>query len=160
MAKPIVGELERFWAKTKRVGDCLIWTDVPSANGYATFSIRQESGEYKTVLAHRWIYQRTHGELPRRMDVMHSCDNRDRACVNLQHLSPGTRKRNMEDAVMKGRQKRGTMDPNAKLNDVKVRRVRALAASGHSQQAIAAHFGVHQVAISCVLRGKTWKHVK
>jgi Autographiviridae endonuclease len=157
-----VPEIVRFWSKTERLPNgCLQWTAGCSKNGYALFGVRfpDRPSRLTTVLAHRWLYQRVFGELPPQIDVMHSCDNR--ACVALHHLSPGTRKSNMEDAVKKRRMSHGEKRFNHKLTDSKVRQIRRLYATGRWSQAVLAdRFGVHQVAISLVLRGRTWRHVK
>lgn len=152
----------RFWEKVVFLPDgCAKWIGGRTTKGYGLFSVQnppEVKRRHRTVYAHHWIFERAHGPIPDDKVIMHSCDHP--WCVSLRHLSLGTDQANVDDAVAKGRHKRGTMDPNAKLDDDKVREIRKLSAQGHSQAAIGAHFGVHQVLISLVMRGKIWKHVK
>jgi len=53
----------------------------------------------------------------------------------------------------------GQSHPNAVLDDDKVRKIRALAAAGSKQSAIAAQFGVTQASVSLIVRRRTWRHV-
>ncbi len=80
--------------------NCWIWTGALSDVGYGSFNGQS---------AHRAMYKRFKGEIPHGMYVMHSCDNRK--CVNPDHLSVGTPKDNMQDAVKKGRTARREMLP-------------------------------------------------
>jgi hypothetical protein len=146
--------MERFWAMTKKVGACIVWTGhIGPKNGYGYFDALVPGKKRRTKLmsAHRFIYERVHGKLPRGVDVMHSCDNRP--CVTLQHLSPGTRRANMKDAQNKGRLGR-------QLNDDKVREIRRRYAAGELQTALASEYGVSQNMISRVITGKAWSHVR
>jgi hypothetical protein len=54
---------------------------------------------------------------------------------------------------------KGEGQPGAKLDDEKVRRVRAMAAEGLRPREIALDLGVSQTAIRNVLTGKNWTHV-
>jgi hypothetical protein len=97
---------ERFWDKIDRngpipphrpdLGPCYVWTAHRQSDGYGTFKV-----DGNTVLAHRWIWQRTHGVLPRKIETCHHCDNP--ACVRLDHLFTGTHADNVRDSVSKGR---------------------------------------------------------
>lgn len=54
------------------------------------------------VSLHRWSLESASGErLAPGAVVMHSCDNR--SCVNPDHLSVGTHRANVHDAIKKGR---------------------------------------------------------
>jgi hypothetical protein len=118
--------LTRFYAKTKPATDgseCLNWTACTQPNGYGKMSYK-----YRTVLAHRWIYEQMNNvTLPPDVMVLHSCDNR--ACVNLEHLRPGSAKDNMADMDARGRRNpggaKGVANVSAKLTEDQVRGIRA-----------------------------------
>jgi len=48
----------------------------------------------------------------------------------------------------------------SKLKDEDVREIRKLLDLGVTQQRIANDYGVTIMAINCIKKGKTWKHVK
>lgn len=154
-------EIERFWSKTKVSGSCILWTGhINKVSGYGYFEATDPTttrhGGFKAIGAHRYIYQRIFGTLPCKIDVMHSCDVR--SCVALQHLSPGSRRANMQDAASKGRTARGAR--RSKLTEEQVAEIKQLAAGGEAQTKIAARFGVHQVTIGRIVSGKRWKYAK
>lgn len=79
-----------FAHRTKREGDCLIWTGAIRPNGYGVIWDGQ-----RVVRVHRWNYERHHGPIPAATDLDHICGNR--ACANPKHLRATTRKQNMEN---------------------------------------------------------------
>lgn len=64
--------------------------------GYGGMSYRG-----KNWRAHRLSYFLHYGSIDPKLDVMHSCDNPP--CLNPEHLSLGTRKQNIQDAIKKRR---------------------------------------------------------
>jgi len=73
--------LARFHTKycVDEVTDCWNWRGNLSQDGYGQFHYNGA-----TTVAHRFIYECTHGAIPGNMTVHHQCNNR--ACVNLNHL--------------------------------------------------------------------------
>lgn len=67
---------------------CWIWARTISSTGYGQ-ARRPEGGQ---MTAHRMMYERFHGPLPRHLEPDHLC--RVRACVNPDHLEPVTRSEN------------------------------------------------------------------
>ena len=89
-------DIERFWSKVDKTEVCWNWTELLTNNGYGQFSIKG-----KAVRAHRWIFQRVFGELPKDILVCHKCDNPK--CVRPDHLFAGTSQDNNIDTVKKQR---------------------------------------------------------
>jgi hypothetical protein len=71
---------------------CWIWMGSMDKCGY---------GKWGGKLAHRLVWQATRGDIPRGMEVCHSCDVP--SCINPEHLFVGTHLENMRDSVRKGR---------------------------------------------------------
>ncbi len=134
---------------------CWEWQKARNNFGYGTLTING-----RTRYAHRLSYELNKGQIPAGLHVMHDCDNP--ACINPDHLSVGTRSKNMADCHARGRSRipsprmRGEENGSAKLTARAVDDIRALLNSGRSQREIAQKFGVSQSAISGIKRGKTW----
>jgi hypothetical protein len=79
MKKPI----DRFNKKYKKINDCWIWQNGKNNQGYGMFYF-----EHKMVLAHRWMYEFTKGDIPEKLGLDHLC--RTPLCVNPNHLEPVT----------------------------------------------------------------------
>lgn len=154
----MVSEIEqRFWAKVDRRSDdeCWEWA-AKSKNqfGYGVFHPRKP----ETVGAHRFSLALKLGRpIAPGMFACHTCDNPP--CVNPRHLYEGTNQDNVDDAVSRNRQKRGDMDPNAKLTDEDVLSIRVMVANGEKSRTAAAIYGVRESLISGIVRGNRWKHV-
>jgi hypothetical protein len=86
--------------------------------------------------------------------VMHTCDNR--RCLNPEHLTLGTRQRNLEDMRQKGRGLKGRMHSMAKLSDEAVLAIRA---SERTNKDLARTYDVDPSVISRVRNLEAWKHV-
>lgn len=78
-----------FMNRTKRQGDCLVWTGFIDWGGYGKISNPGGS-----TLAHRYAWERVHGSVPEGLFVDHICHNR--ACVNVEHLRLATRSQNAQ----------------------------------------------------------------
>lgn len=95
---------------------------------------------------------------------MHSCDNP--ACVNLGHLSLGTRAENNFDRHRKGRtsteaRTNGVINGMSKLTPKQVYEIRTLAKDASvSQKKIAEMFGVSQTQVSAIHLNKFWRHLE
>lgn len=71
-------------------GDCWLWTDALTSEGYGTFS---RGG--KQYGAHRIAFELSQGEIPAGIEVDHMCFTRH--CVRPIHLRAATHKQNQEN---------------------------------------------------------------
>lgn len=132
--------------------NCKLWTGARSGDGYGTVTIKG-----KQLAAHRVAWEEANGSIQSGLWVLHRCDNP--LCVNPEHLFLGTAKDNTQDCIRKGRRntRRGSMLPQAKLDEETVRQIRALAGTKR-QSKIAREFGVSDATVSLIVRGKLWQH--
>lgn len=155
---PITADrLRRFFEKTVFIPPvaCRVWIGGANEHGYGIFW----NGE-RLEKAHRFALRAAGVYVPRDMDVLHSCDFPP--CVNPEHFSVGTTQANVDDMWAKARatvqHRRGTAQTQAKLDDEKVARIRALwATGGWRQRDLAAEFGVSQSLVWRVIHWKNWK---
>lgn len=167
----------RFWSKvSKAEGDgCWEWTaSTAGSMGYGCFTVK-EGGQWRSLQAHRWIYEQQHGPQPRDVHICHRCDNPK--CVRPDHLFAGSRADNMQDCARKGRNAmqrnpdksslsgprvrrvRGEAQGSAKLTAEKVREMRRLAASGLSTTEIGQRFGISRAHAGKIITRAAWAHV-
>ena len=79
---------ESLAARTRREGDCTVWTGNLSRAGYGSLVYRG-----RVQPAHRVAWKIAHGDIPKGVEIDHKCHNR--ACVKLEHLREATRTQNM-----------------------------------------------------------------
>ena len=137
---------------------CIELTCCRNKSGYAVFRFDGE-----LVRAHRLSYAAANCVSLASiagLEIRHKCDNR--ACVNPEHLEPGTHSDNMRDMMQRGRGRQPKGEGNAKavLTDSGVRAIRQLLAGGTSHRRIAATFGVDRSQISRISTRKIWSHVQ
>ena len=128
---------------------CWEWQSVRNHRGYGKFWLNG-----RTDLAHRVSYQISNGEIPAGLLIRHTCDNPP--CVNPAHLLTGTVKENAEDAVERGKYRRGSENGRAKLTPDQVSEIKKSWAGGETQTSIARRFGVSKSAIQWILNGRNW----
>ena len=133
---------------------CWDWRSSVSL-GYGQFSI---SGRHVLahVVSHR-IYNDHDPITETKPYVLHSCDRP--ICCQPRHLRAGSSLENVYDAINRGRNAFGERVPQSKLTAVSVNEIRRRYRSGDSQESLAGEFGVTQTAISCIVLGKTWRHL-
>jgi DNA-binding XRE family transcriptional regulator len=143
----------RFWAKVNKTEGCWLWTGSRNAKGYGQFNWRKLGRPH---LAHRFLLLMQGIPVPAGMMVLHECDNP--ACVNPAHLRLGTAAENSQDMVQKNRSSRGERHCHAKLTLADVLLIRQLHTTyQHTQQELAALFGVARTTISSIVTGRNWK---
>lgn len=156
---------------------CWFWRGNINTNGYGLFALYGQ----RRIGAHRAAWELTRGPIPQGMIVCHRCDNP--RCVNPEHLFIGTHLDNARDRVSKGRGRypgpknpatgnrngsytkpervrRGTQVNTCKLNDEKVKEIRARHAAGTTAYRIACELGMDKKTIQCLVDRKSWKHVE
>lgn len=119
---------------------CWVWQRSIHQEGYGLVAVKG-----RTQLAHRVVYERAKGAIPKRLQLDHLC--RVRACVNPGHLEPVT-------GVVNTR--RGA---SPVLTIHQVREIRRLLATGETQRSIAQRFGTNQSHVSQIKRDVIWKDV-
>lgn len=72
---------------------CVVWSGSLATGGYGMMSANG-----KKVRAHRYAWERVNGPIPDGLVIDHICGNR--ACVNVDHLRPTTRKQNNENRIV------------------------------------------------------------
>ncbi len=84
----------RFWKYVDKRGEneCWNWKGLKYPSGY---------GRMRDLYVHRISYELNVAQIPKGLDVCHSCDNT--SCVNPKHLWVGTVADNMHDRDIKGR---------------------------------------------------------
>ena len=93
-----MGLLERFMAKVspEPMSGCWLWTGCLQGQGYGQINVGG-----KIVLAHRLSYELHRGPIAPGLYARHTCDFP--ACVNPDHIQPGTPSENSQDKVRRGR---------------------------------------------------------
>jgi HNH endonuclease len=81
-----------FLTKFKRVGECLIW-QYSTNKGYG-----QVNYKGATLTTHIVMYEQLVGSVPMGKELHHLCENK--ACGELIHLEPKTRREHMEEHGM------------------------------------------------------------
>lgn len=150
---------DSFWDRVNKNGPivyphltaCWIWTGSKVKKGYGVWS--HPSNSYQSMLAHRFVWTITYGEIPEGVLVLHKCDNPP--CVNPSHLFLGSYVDNVQDCIRKGR-----FSYSKKITEAQVREIRELRRAGALLREIAAKFQVTRGNISMVLSGKIWGHVQ
>ncbi|SNY95513.1 HNH endonuclease [Halomonas sp. hl-4] len=135
---------------------CWEWQAGRNKDGYGRMKVGS-----RDELAHRVSYTIYKGPIPHGKIACHSCDNT--GCVNPEHLWLGSNEDNTQDMMKKGRHRSagslGSRNPRSVLSEADAIEVLELIDQGLTNKAIAAKFSVTHSTISCIRRGKSWKHL-
>jgi len=98
MSKVFKNTINSIWLKIniKSSDECWEYIGLLDKDGYGSFMIN-----YKNMRAHRVAYESFYGSIPKKLLVLHKCDNP--SCCNPNHLWLGTNKDNTQDMINKGR---------------------------------------------------------
>jgi hypothetical protein len=132
---------------------CWVFTGPTRYNGYGTITVRTPDRS-KTVGVHRIMYALRVGPIPEGWGVHHSCDRP--ACCRPEHLSVGPQRKNVEEAVERGRVRKGEGSGTAKLSEEQIWQIRDALVVDKSQKELAKRFRVSASTISCIKHGKSW----
>lgn len=136
-----------LWERTERFGECWIWRGCVGSDGYG----HVRCGD-KIVAAHRASFALAYGRVPSG-HVLHSCDNP--RCINPDHLSEGSHRRNMRECALRARNRTprpGNGYTKLSGNDVAAIK-RRFAAGETNKSALAREYGVTPPRIRQVLHG-------
>lgn len=86
--------MQRFEGKFVQSEGCWEWKGKLNNQGYGMFSVKQEDGTWKFVLAHRFAYEAYVGPIPTGMELDHTCENPP--CIRPSHHEPVTHQVNIQ----------------------------------------------------------------
>ena len=112
----------------------------------------------ENILVHRHIWERENGRRLRKDErALHRCDNP--ICCNGRHIFNGTQADNIADMFAKGRARHhaGERHHNAVISNADALAI--YLETGLSQEKIGQKYGITQVTVSAIKRGKTWSSV-
>lgn len=118
-------------------GSCWIWDRAVNNRGYGTISVNGRS-----VMAHRYYYERVKGPIPEGFVVDHLCSVP--LCVNPEHLEPVSQAENT---------RRGN---KAILTAEQARKIREAPRYYGSRIDLAKQYGVGVETISEIRKGRRW----
>lgn len=142
---------DRFWRKTKREGNCLLWTGAINKNGYGSFLL-----DGKIITASRLAYILTFGPILPIFFVLHTCDNP--LCVDSKHLYLGDHRQNMRDKKDRGRGRGGNGERNvkAKLSNNDALVIRSSTLKTHE---LCLLYGVSKSTVNRIQSRRLWRHL-
>jgi hypothetical protein len=131
-------------------------------DGYLVYLIRREGTKrsYLHPKAHQLVIEAFIGPKPHpKAEVRHK--DGKRVNDHYSNLEWGSSADNKADMVRHGTRAliQGENHGNAKLTESDVRAIRAMAALGVVQRVIGERYGIQQVQVSRIVRGKQWGHI-
>ncbi len=97
-------DVERFWSKIIKTGNCWDWLAYKDFNGYGRFGFNG-----KVVRSHQFSYILHKGEIPDGMVIDHLC--RNKACCNPEHLEVVSQAENMQRGKIRSFHRNKTQCP-------------------------------------------------
>lgn len=131
---------------------CWIWQEaLNTTTGYGTFYTgKDDKGHSINRAPHRWIWLQTNPDAPIPAHVCHRCDVS--LCVNPKHLYGGTAADNMADRDARGRHKTNVLSYGL------AQEIRAKYTCNDDIPGLAKEYGVHNVTIYNIIKGRTYRN--
>ena len=114
-------------------------------------------GKKQNIPVHKLVLTTFSTPCPSGMECRHLDGNRTNNHIS--NLAWSTHSENLRDKFRHGTQPQGERCYQAKLKDADILEIRARAANGETQHAIAKEFAVPQAHVSRIVHRKNWKHV-
>lgn len=111
------------------------------------------------VQAHRVIWEAVHGPIPDGMVINHK--NGKKTDNRIDNLELATQHENVQHAWRTGLSvsRKGSAHPAAKINNLLVYAIRALAELGMPQEELARKVGISRTQVSGIVRRSSWSHL-
>lgn len=137
-------------------GDCWIWRDGTTRQGYPIF----KPYGCKCTLVRRAVFVLAGGQLKPRQPVVSSCG--DRRCVNPEHLSTSTLSKIAKSAAKRGawggQTRRAAISAaQRKRSKITVEIAAEVLGSTDASRVLAARFGVSKELICRIRSGRAWR---
>lgn len=138
------------FVKQGQIDECWPWAGRLSTHGYGVFGVYLKGRGSRNIRAHRGYWELYHGSrFPDGMFACHSCDNP--ACINPNHIWPGTPKQNTADMDRKGRR--------ASRRKLSVDQVQQIVLATDPSPVLAVRFGVSAQAINAIRAGRSYSQI-
>lgn len=149
-------QIQVFWsgiAITSNDDKCWLWQRHLDHSGYgkALYGNRQHA-------THRIMWMLTYGDIPKYLEVCHTCDVRN--CCNPKHLFLGSHLDNMRDMVSKNRQPNNKHEnnPHHKLTLEQVTEIRTrYSREKKNGKILAREYGIGQTQLYRIVHNEHWK---
>jgi len=146
----------RFWSKVdiKSIEECWPFKGHAFNHGYGAFKFNGIMSN-----SHRIAYFLAYGIEPKKLCVLHKCDNP--ICQNPFHLFLGTKQDNVDDMISKNRDVtlQGENHGCAKLSEKDVIKIRKSLQNKEKGVHLAKKYNVSETTIYAIKKRLSWKHI-
>lgn len=136
----------------KGTGPCMVSHLAPANEGYVVVRRKFFPTPSNTETAHRIVWKRKRGRIPRGKMLAHGCDNP--SCINVAHMRCTTQLENMREKVARKR------DKSCVLGERDKRRIKALKRQDnkkYTNDRLSRMFGVTKHTITAIINGPSMR---